>query len=33
VAIQHVGMLVGSNAHTGLWPAIFNWLAAIGMPP
>ncbi len=27
VAIQHVGVLVGSNAHSRLWPAIFEWLA------
>jgi polyhydroxyalkanoate synthase len=26
VAIQHVGILVGSNAHAVVWPAIFEWL-------
>lgn len=29
VAIQHVGVLVGKNAHVRLWPAIFDWLAHI----
>jgi polyhydroxyalkanoate synthase subunit PhaC len=28
VAIQHVGVLVGSNAHTRLWPAVFDWLSS-----
>ena len=31
VAIQHVGVLVGAAAHTLLWPAIFDWLADIGV--
>jgi polyhydroxyalkanoate synthase len=26
VAIQHVGVLVGANAHAALWPEIFDWL-------
>lgn len=26
VNLQHVGVLVGRNAHTTLWPAIFDWL-------
>lgn len=26
VGIQHVGVLVGSNAHALVWPAIFDWL-------
>ena len=30
VAIQHVGILVGRNAHAVIWPAIFDWLAEIG---
>ncbi|MES2534326.1 MAG: alpha/beta fold hydrolase [Pseudomonadota bacterium] len=29
VAIQHVGVLVGSNAHARLWPAVFDWLADV----
>lgn len=28
VNLQHVGVLVGRNAHARLWPAIFDWLAA-----
>jgi polyhydroxyalkanoate synthase len=28
VALQHVGMLVGSNAHQALWPEILQWLHA-----
>jgi polyhydroxyalkanoate synthase subunit PhaC len=27
VNLQHVGVLVGKNAHARLWPAIFDWLA------
>ena len=27
VGIQHVGVLVGANAHAAIWPAIFKWLA------
>lgn len=30
VNLQHVGVLVGRNAHATLWPAIFDWL---GAPP
>lgn len=26
VALQHVGMLIGQNAHDHVWPQIFNWL-------
>lgn len=26
VNIQHVGVLVGTNAHARIWPAIFEWL-------
>jgi polyhydroxyalkanoate synthase subunit PhaC len=29
VAVQHVGVLVGSNAHANIWPAIFAWLAKV----
>jgi polyhydroxyalkanoate synthase len=29
VAIQHVGVLVGANAHARIWPAIFNWLSGL----
>jgi polyhydroxyalkanoate synthase len=28
VNLQHVGVLVGRNAHARIWPAIFDWLAA-----
>lgn len=28
VAIQHVGALVGRNAHQRLWPEIFGWIQA-----
>lgn len=28
VNLQHVGVLVGRNAHARLWPAIFDWLEA-----
>lgn len=28
VALQHVGVLVGRNAHEQLWPRILNWLEA-----
>jgi polyhydroxyalkanoate synthase len=27
VALQHVGVLVGANAHAHIWPAIFDWLS------
>ena len=33
VAIQHVGVLVGTTAHAVLWPAIFDWLTDIGVHP
>jgi polyhydroxyalkanoate synthase len=26
VNLQHVGVLIGKNAHTKIWPAIFDWL-------
>ena len=26
VNLQHVGVLVGANAHARIWPAIFEWL-------
>jgi polyhydroxyalkanoate synthase len=29
VNLQHVGVLVGKNAHARLWPAIFDWLAGL----
>lgn len=32
VAIQHVGALVGKNAHERLWPAIGGWLDALDRP-
>jgi polyhydroxyalkanoate synthase len=28
VNLQHVGVLVGRNAHARIWPAIFDWLEA-----
>jgi polyhydroxyalkanoate synthase len=31
VCIQHVGILVGANAHASVWPAIFDWLDDIGI--
>jgi polyhydroxyalkanoate synthase subunit PhaC len=31
VAIQHVGVLVGRNAHRHLWPILLGW--ADGLPP
>jgi hypothetical protein len=27
VALQHVGPLVGRNAHAALWPRILQWIA------
>jgi polyhydroxyalkanoate synthase len=27
VALQHVGVLVGRNAHDRLWPEVFDWLS------
>jgi polyhydroxyalkanoate synthase len=33
VALQHVGMLVGRNAHQFLWPVILDWLAAAAPAP
>ncbi len=32
VALQHVGPLVGRNAHAQLWPAILDWIARVGAP-
>lgn len=29
VAIQHVGVLVGTNARMRIWPAIFEWLSMV----
>lgn len=29
VAIQHVGALVGANAHKQIWPAVFDWLETV----
>lgn len=29
VALQHVGPLVGENAHRELWPRVFDWLARL----
>ncbi|MBS1191993.1 MAG: poly(3-hydroxybutyrate) synthase subunit [Rhodocyclaceae bacterium] len=29
VAIQHVGLLVGHNAHARLWPEIVDWIYAV----
>jgi polyhydroxyalkanoate synthase len=26
VALQHVGVLIGPNAHTALWPQIIDWM-------
>jgi polyhydroxyalkanoate synthase len=28
VCLQHVGVLVGREAHAGLWPSIFSWIDA-----
>jgi polyhydroxyalkanoate synthase len=28
VNLQHVGVLVGRNAHARIWPAVFDWLGA-----
>jgi polyhydroxyalkanoate synthase len=28
VNLQHVGVLVGRNAHARVWPAVFDWLGA-----
>jgi polyhydroxyalkanoate synthase len=33
VAIQHVGALVGRNAHARLWPEILDWVHAIWSRP
>ena len=30
VNLQHVGVLVGRQAHARLWPAIFSWLEGLG---
>jgi polyhydroxyalkanoate synthase len=32
VALQHVGPLVGRNAHARLWPKIVEWLARLSEP-
>ena len=32
VNLQHVGVLVGRSAHARIWPAIFDWLAALDEP-
>jgi polyhydroxyalkanoate synthase len=32
VAVQHVGVLVGANAHARIWPAIFDWIAQRCIP-
>jgi polyhydroxyalkanoate synthase len=29
VSLEHVGMLVGRNAHRSLWPEIARWMAAL----
>src|SRR3954447_18722819 len=26
VALQHVGVLIGANAHIALWPQILDWI-------
>jgi polyhydroxyalkanoate synthase len=31
VGLQHVGVLVGASAHAVIWPAIFDWLAEVGI--
>lgn len=34
VALQHIGPLVGDNAHQYVWPRVFDWLERIaGLPP
>jgi len=33
VNLQHVGVLVGRNAHAALWPQIFDWLGAPAAAP
>jgi len=33
VNLQHVGVLVGRNAHAAIWPAIFDWLDGAGTRP
>ncbi|HJV52248.1 MAG TPA: alpha/beta fold hydrolase [Noviherbaspirillum sp.] len=30
IALAHVGVLTGRNAHDRLWPQIFDWIEAIG---
>jgi polyhydroxyalkanoate synthase len=32
VAIQHLGMLIGRNAHRQLWPEILHWVHAHRRP-
>lgn len=29
VNLQHVGVLVGANAHARIWPALFDWLGTL----
>jgi polyhydroxyalkanoate synthase len=29
VNLQHVGVLVGTNAHARIWPALFDWLGTL----
>lgn len=31
VGIQHVGILVGNNAHAEVWPRIFTWLSRLAV--
>jgi len=31
IALSHVGVLVGRNAHEKLWPAIFDWVKSLGV--
>jgi polyhydroxyalkanoate synthase len=33
VALQHVGVLVGRNAHAVIWPAVFEWLFELAILP
>lgn len=33
VNLQHVGVLVGRNAHARIWPAVFDWLEGIEDQP
>lgn len=29
VALQHVGVLIGDNAHRNVWPSIFTWMESV----